>query len=89
MNNYNGRVVIITGAGSGMGRAMVEEFAARQALVVALDINLKAAEESISKIANPEAGFAYRGDVSDPASVNDRLYRLSVNCARRLIPHLR
>lgn len=71
MNNYNGRVVIITGAGSGMGRAMVEEFASREASVVALDINLKAAEESVSKISNPERGFAYRVDVSDPISVQE------------------
>jgi NAD(P)-dependent dehydrogenase (short-subunit alcohol dehydrogenase family) len=71
MNNYKDRVVVVTGAGSGMGRAMVEEFTSRQALVAVLDINLKAAEETISLLKNPELAFAYRVDVSNPESVKE------------------
>lgn len=69
VNNYNGRVVIVTGGGSGMGRAMVHEFTARGANVAVLDINPKRAEETISELAKPDLAFAHAVDVSDPKSV--------------------
>lgn len=63
------KVVIVTGAGSGMGRAMVKEFTDEGAKVAALDVNLKAAEETVAQLDRPEAALAVEGDVGDPESV--------------------
>jgi 3-oxoacyl-[acyl-carrier protein] reductase len=69
MNNYSGRVVIVTGGGSGMGRAMVGEFVARGANVAVLDINLKNAVATVEGLKDSSMAFAYQVDVSDPQSV--------------------
>jgi len=66
-----GKVVIVTGAGSGMGRAMVHEFTGAGAKVAALDVNLASAETTVSELATPEAALAVEGDVSDPVSVEN------------------
>lgn len=63
--DFDGKVVVVTGGGSGMGRAMVEEFSGRGATVVAVDVNLDAAQRTIDGLAGP--GSARRADVSSPA----------------------
>ena len=42
------KVALVTGAGQGMGRAIARRFAAEGAIVVALDLNLAAAEETLA-----------------------------------------
>ncbi|PBB86841.1 SDR family oxidoreductase [Mesorhizobium sp. WSM3876] len=71
MNNYSNKVVIITGAGSGMGRAMVGEFVSRGANVAALDINLDRAIETVEKLEKPSMGLPLQVDVSDAQSVKN------------------
>jgi NAD(P)-dependent dehydrogenase (short-subunit alcohol dehydrogenase family) len=67
---FVGKVVIVTGAGSGMGRATALAFAREGGHVVAADIDLAGAEQTAA-----EAGGligtvqALRTDVADPASV--------------------
>ncbi|MCP5091709.1 MAG: SDR family oxidoreductase [Gammaproteobacteria bacterium] len=51
-NICDGRVVIITGAGGGLGRAHALAFAAEGANVVVNDINLEAAEKVVAEIAD-------------------------------------
>ncbi|AMO55486.1 short-chain dehydrogenase [Endozoicomonas montiporae] len=60
------RVVVITGAGGGLGKAYAQAFAAEGARVVVNDINLKAAEEVVSSIkaAGGEA-VANNHDITD------------------------
>ena len=67
---FKNKTVVITGAGSGIGRACAVEFAKEEAQVVIADINLNAAEETVQliKAAAGEA-FAVEADVSNPASV--------------------
>ncbi|WP_406549691.1 SDR family NAD(P)-dependent oxidoreductase [Rhizobium etli] len=62
-------MVVITGAGSGMGRAMVGEFVSRGAYVAALDINLARAVETVEKLSAPDRAYPLQADVSDAGSV--------------------
>lgn len=48
--SLDGKVVIVTGAGSGMGKSMVEEFVAAGARVAALDINEAKAKEVVAAV---------------------------------------
>lgn len=46
----NGKVAVITGAGSGIGRATAELFAAEGAVVIAADLNARSLEEAVAAI---------------------------------------
>ena len=66
------RCVVITGAGSGIGRACALEFAKAGAHVVVADINLQTAQETVALISvGSGEAIAFQVDVSKPASVND------------------
>jgi NAD(P)-dependent dehydrogenase (short-subunit alcohol dehydrogenase family) len=65
-----GRVSIITGAASGIGRASAKEFAREGAKVVVADINLEGAQETVQQIVTAGGtALAVRTDVSQPQSV--------------------
>lgn len=60
------RVVVITGAGGGLGKAYAQAFAAEGAKVVVNDINLKAAEAVVSSItASGGEALADNHDITD------------------------
>ncbi len=65
-----GRVTIITGAASGIGRASAKEFAREGAKVVVADINLEGAQETVKQIETAGGvALAVETDVSKPESV--------------------
>ncbi len=81
-----GVAVIVTGGGSGLGRATAEALAARGAKVTVFDLNRAAAEEAAKAI----GGLAVAGDVVDETSAGAAIAkaegehgaaRVLVNCA--------
>ncbi len=66
-----GKVAVITGAGSGVGRAAVRVWTENGASVIAADIDLANAEESVKLAGAPQGqAKAVQCDVADPASVD-------------------
>ncbi len=62
------KVALVTGAGQGMGRAIARQFAAEGAIVVALDLNLEAAQQTLQGCG--EQHLARALNVADAAAVN-------------------
>lgn len=65
--SFEGKVVFVTGAAQGMGRAMVKHFAGLGASVVAADINADAVADAVLELG--VRGMALACNVADPASV--------------------
>jgi NAD(P)-dependent dehydrogenase (short-subunit alcohol dehydrogenase family) len=64
------RIVVVTGAGSGIGRACAVESAKEGACVIVADINLEGANETAKQIvANKGKAVVFKTDVSKPESV--------------------
>jgi NAD(P)-dependent dehydrogenase (short-subunit alcohol dehydrogenase family) len=68
---FEGKTTLVTGAGSGMGRAMAHAFHDEGARVVAVDIRTDAASATVAEL---ERGAAQAADISDAEAV-DRLAR--------------
>ncbi len=65
------RVAVVTGAGSGIGRAVALAYAAEGADIVAVDINLDAAQSTIQGVMDiRRSGVATRVDVSSAKEVS-------------------
>src|ERR1700675_8441 len=62
-----GKVTIVTGAGSGIGRATAIRFAEEGARVTCVDVNREHVEGVAAEIG--EAAVVVAADVSDPAAV--------------------
>ncbi len=82
----DGVAAIVTGGGSGLGRATAEALAAKGAKVAVFDLNASAAEEAAKAI----GGLAVAGDVADEAAAGAAIAkaaaahgaaRVLVNCA--------
>ena len=70
MNDMQGKVALVTGAGSGIGRATALAFGARRASVAVADFNLEGAQETVRQLEAAGAkGLAIHVDVADAASV--------------------
>ena len=64
-----GKVALVTGAAGGIGRAVVDELAARGACIVAFDLDGDGATDAVDSLG--EAGAAVGGDVTDEAGVHE------------------
>jgi NAD(P)-dependent dehydrogenase (short-subunit alcohol dehydrogenase family) len=70
MQGIDGRVAIVTGAASGIGRASAQTLAAAGAAVAVADINLQGAEETVALIeAAGGTGLAVEADIASEESI--------------------
>lgn len=67
--DFEKKVIAITGAGSGMGRAMVQEFGLRGASVAAIGRTQSKLDESIRLLRDPSRTKAFCADVSVESDV--------------------
>jgi NAD(P)-dependent dehydrogenase (short-subunit alcohol dehydrogenase family) len=76
-DEFKGRVALVTGAGSGIGKASARLFAARGAHVAVCDVDSRAGEETAESIRQrgDEAAFM-EADVSKPEQVEDLIARI-------------
>jgi len=74
-----GRVAVITGAGSGIGFATAKRFASEGAKVVAVDTNAETGE----KIAAETGGIFVKADVTDTAEV-ENMYKVAFDTYGRI-----
>jgi rhamnulose-1-phosphate aldolase/alcohol dehydrogenase len=63
------RVALVTGGGSGIGRAIAQRLAAEGACVVVADRDVKAAIETAGMLGNTDVAFGIKMDVTDEAQV--------------------
>ncbi len=63
------RVALVTGAASGIGKAIATKLAAEGACVVIADLDLEKAEAAAAEIGNADVAVGVRADVSDEAAV--------------------
>jgi len=63
------RIAFVTGAASGIGRAIAKRLAAEGAVVAIADLSLEKAQEAAAEIGGPDAAIGVQVDVSDEAAV--------------------
>ncbi len=81
MGKLEKKVALITGAGSGIGKAAAKKFADEGALVVVQDFNKASAEEVSSSLPGP-GHFALGGDVSNEQEMEDVFSEVKTRCER-------
>lgn len=94
-----GKVVVVTGAGSGMGRALALEILTRRAQVAAVDVNAASLRETASLAGESAQSIAtFAIDITDrtavealPQAVVDRFGAVDgvINCAGIIHPFMR
>ena len=68
MERYEGHVALVTGAGSGIGRATTHRLVDEGALVLALDLVEEGLEITRKEATAPDRVAVFAGDVADPAT---------------------
>jgi len=83
-DSLNGKIALVTGAGSGIGRSASELFAERGAMVIAADINGSAAKETATIIGKKHGNQCQpiEMDIADEASVENVMQLIQKDFAR-------
>jgi rhamnulose-1-phosphate aldolase/alcohol dehydrogenase len=67
--SHAGRIALVTGAASGIGRAIASRLAAEGACVVIADLDLAAAREAAEALGSTDVAIGVQADVTDAAQV--------------------
>ncbi|XP_069955781.1 (3R)-3-hydroxyacyl-CoA dehydrogenase isoform X2 [Cherax quadricarinatus] len=70
---FGGKVALVTGGGSGIGRAVCQVLARDGARVVVADINVQGAQDTLSMLPNPGDHLALSMDVTNKDSVDSAI----------------
>ncbi len=76
------KVALVTGAGSGIGRATAMRFAAEGATVFVNDVTVERAQGTVDEIGRDAAAYAFGADVSDSAAVDAMVAAVEARCGR-------
>jgi NAD(P)-dependent dehydrogenase (short-subunit alcohol dehydrogenase family) len=80
MFSLKGKTAIVTGGGSGIGKAVAELFAEREAVVHVIELNAEGAEKTIQGIkAKKQQGFAWSCNVADQQQVKQTVEKIAAN----------
>ncbi|MHA7140291.1 bifunctional aldolase/short-chain dehydrogenase [Arthrobacter sp. Sr33] len=74
--SHAGRIALVTGAASGIGKAIATRLAADGACVVIADLNLENAQTVAAELGSTDTAIGVQADVTDPAQV-----RLAIGAA--------
>jgi len=81
MDQLRGAVTVVTGAGSGIGRALAQELAGAGAQLALADINGAALEQTLALLGSTSAR-AYQVDVADPSAVEQFAFQVRQDFGR-------
>jgi len=62
--NVNGKIIVVTGAGSGIGRALAKDLSGEGAKLVLADLNADGLEETKATLPHPDACATVTGDIT-------------------------
>ncbi|HEY7797079.1 MAG TPA: bifunctional rhamnulose-1-phosphate aldolase/short-chain dehydrogenase, partial [Microbacteriaceae bacterium] len=73
-----GRVGFVTGAASGIGKAIATRLASEGACVVIADLNLEAAEQLAAELGGPDVALAVKVDVTNAGEIESAVQQASL-----------